>query len=81
VSPGSKQGRAGTLVLGSGLWFAGMRRVRASTAAAFMAVMPVSALVLSYLLLGEGFRWAHVGGMACVLAGLAVVVRSGATVH
>lgn len=72
---------AGTMGLGSWLWFRGMRRVQPGTAAAFMGVMPVSALLLSYVLLGEAFSWLHVLGMALVLAGLAAVVRAGATVH
>ena len=72
---------AGTMGLGSWLWFQGMARVRPGTASAFMAVMPISALVLSYLLLGEAFQWIHLIGMAVVLAGLAAVVRSGASVH
>lgn len=65
---------AGTMGLGSVLWFRGMMRVAATTASGFMAVMPVSALVLSYVLLGEDFAWAHVAGMAGVLAGLAAIV-------
>jgi drug/metabolite transporter (DMT)-like permease len=72
---------AGTMGLGSWLWFQGMRRVQPGTAAAFMGVMPVSALVLSYLLLGEAFSWLHLVGMALVLVGLVAVVRAGATVH
>ncbi len=39
--------------------------------AAFMAVMPISALVLSYVLLGDPFQWIQLAGMAIVLAGLA----------
>jgi drug/metabolite transporter (DMT)-like permease len=72
---------AGTMALGSWLWFRGMSRVPAGTAAPFMAVMPVSALVLSYVLLGEAFAWVHVLGMATVLVGLALVIRSGASLH
>jgi drug/metabolite transporter (DMT)-like permease len=64
---------AGTMGLGSVLWPHGMRRVSGTTASAFMAVMPVSALLLSYLLLDEGFAWPHSAGMAAVLAALAVV--------
>lgn len=68
----------GTMALGSVLWFAGMQRVAGATAAPFMAVMPVSALVLSYLLLGEAFQWVQLVGMGLVLAGLlAVVLRPG----
>jgi drug/metabolite transporter (DMT)-like permease len=69
---------AGTMGLGSWLWFQGMARVEAGTASAFMAVMPVSALLLSYVLLGEAFEWIQIAGMAIVLAGLALVTRSGA---
>lgn len=46
-----------------------------------MGVMPVSALVLSYILLGEAFQWIHLVGSGVVLAGLALVIRSGASVH
>jgi drug/metabolite transporter (DMT)-like permease len=72
---------AGTFALGSWLWFEGMKRTTPARASAFMAVMPVSALVLSYVLLGEAFRWGQVAGMGLVLAGLIGVVRSGASVH
>lgn len=41
-----------------------------------MGVMPVSALLLSYLLLGESFEPIHAVGIAAVLAGLAAVTRS-----
>ncbi len=72
---------AGTMALGSLLWFSGMARVPAGTAAPFMGVMPTSALVLSYVLLGEPFQWVHLVGMAIVLAGVGLVVRAGASVH
>jgi drug/metabolite transporter (DMT)-like permease len=39
--------------------------------------MPVSALLLSYLLLGESFEAIHAVGMAAVLAGIFAVTRSG----
>jgi uncharacterized membrane protein/drug/metabolite transporter (DMT)-like permease len=65
---------AGTLALGSWLWFQGLRRVAAGTAAPYMGVMPVSALVLSYVLLGESVEWVDLAGMALVLAGLAVTL-------
>ena len=41
---------AGTMGLGTVLWYAGVKRTRGSTAAAYMGVMPVSALVLSILI-------------------------------
>jgi drug/metabolite transporter (DMT)-like permease len=67
---------AGTMGLGSVLWFSGLRRLTGVTASGFMAVMPVSALLLSYLLLGEAFSWWHLIGMGVVLAGLAFVVAA-----
>lgn len=70
---------AGTMGLGSLLWFRGVMRVAGTTASGFMAVMPVSALLLSYVLLGESFSWIHVVGMAGVLAGIAAVTRGDAS--
>lgn len=67
---------AGTMALGSVLWFSGNRHVSGTTASVFMGVMPVSALVLSYVLLDEPFEWVHVAGMATVLAGLALTTWS-----
>jgi drug/metabolite transporter (DMT)-like permease len=67
---------AGTMGLGSWLWYRGVQRVPGTTASGFMGVMPVSALVCSYVLLGEDFAWIHVVGMAGVLTGLAFIVRS-----
>lgn len=61
---------AGTLALGSWLWYAGVARAAGVVAAAFMGVMPVSALLLSYLLLGEPFRWLHLAGFGTVFAGV-----------
>lgn len=72
---------AGTMGLGSVLWFRGMMRTSGTTASGFMAVMPVSALLGSYVLLGEAFEWIHLVGMAGVLAGIAAIVKSDAAVH
>ena len=66
----------GTMGLGSVLWFRGVMRVSGTTASGFMAVMPISALLLSYLLLGEAFAWTHLVGMAAVAAGIAAVAYS-----
>ncbi|WP_273147693.1 DMT family transporter [Oceanicaulis alexandrii] len=60
----------GTLALGSWLWYAGVQKAEGATAAAFMGVMPVSALVLSYILLGEAFAWVHLAGFAVVFSGV-----------
>lgn len=67
----------GTMALGSVLWYAGVAKVPGTTASAFMGVMPVSALLLSYLLLGEAFEWIHVVGIVAVLLGIAAVTQSG----
>ena len=50
-------------------WFAGITGVPPSTAGVFTAVMPVSALVLSALVLGESIGWQQLTGCACVLGG------------
>jgi drug/metabolite transporter (DMT)-like permease len=63
----------GTMALGSVVWFAGVRRVRGVVASVFMTVMPVSALLLSYVLLGESFSPWHLVGMAAVVAGILLV--------
>ncbi|MFP4313235.1 MAG: DMT family transporter [Alphaproteobacteria bacterium] len=52
----------GTMALGSLLWYSGVEKVPGHIAAAFMVVMPISALLLSYILLGEEFRWIHLLG-------------------
>lgn len=64
---------AGTLALGTVLWYRGVSQVEGSIAAGFMGVMPVSALVLSYLLLGEPFEWVHVAGFAFVMGGVILI--------
>lgn len=66
----------GTMGLGSALWYKGVQQVSGSTAAAFMGVMPVSALVLSYWLLGETFQWIHLAGFALVFAGVILIIQA-----
>ncbi|GAB4391585.1 MAG: DMT family transporter [Kiloniellaceae bacterium] len=61
---------AGTLALGTWCWYSGIAKTEGSIAAAFMGLMPASALVLSYLLLGEPFRWIHLLGFGVVFAGV-----------
>lgn len=57
-------------------WFAGITKVAASTAGVFTAVMPVSALVLSALVLGEPIGWPQLTGCGCVLGGIVLISRS-----
>ena len=57
-------------------WFAGITKVAASTAGVFTAVMPVSALVLSALVLGEPVGWPQLAGCGLVLGGILLLSRS-----
>lgn len=61
---------AGTLALGTWCWYSGIAKTEGTVAAAFMGLMPASALVLSYLLLGEEFQWIHLAGFGIVFAGV-----------
>lgn len=64
---------AGTLALGTWLWYSGLEKVEGTVAAAFMGVMPVSALILSYVLLDEEFRWIHLAGFVTVFVGVLLI--------
>jgi drug/metabolite transporter (DMT)-like permease len=66
---------AGTLGLGSILWYKGLQRVEGTVAAGFMGVMPVSALVLSYVLLSEPVHVSHLIGFSVVFAGVLIISR------
>lgn len=57
------------------LWYNGARVAPGALTAGAMAVMPISALVLSYVLLGETFRWAHLIGFGLVFAGLVLMIK------
>ena len=50
-----------------------MAKAEGAVAAGFMGVMPASALILSYVLLGEDFRWLHLAGFATVFAGVLLI--------
>jgi drug/metabolite transporter (DMT)-like permease len=63
----------GTLGAGSALWYAGIARAEGTTAAGFMAIMPASALLLSYFLLGEPFHAIHLLGMALVAGSIGIM--------
>ncbi len=63
-----------TMGLGSVLWYKGITRAEGTVAASFMGVMPVSALLLSYVLLHEEFKWIHLGGFALVFCGVLLMI-------
>ena len=56
-------------------WFAGITKVPPSTAGVFSAIMPVSALVLSALILGEPIGWQQLTGCGCVLGGIFLISK------
>lgn len=58
-------------------WFAGITKVPPSTAGVFTAIMPVSALALSALVLGEPIGWQQLTGCGCVLGGIILISRKG----
>ena len=57
------------------LWFHGVTYVPASTAAVFTGFMPISGVLLSYLILQEPFSWTHILGVLCVLLGIGFITR------
>ncbi|MEF2279620.1 DMT family transporter [Deinococcus sp. YIM 134068] len=65
----------GATVLAYLLWFAGVRRVSAGTAAVSTGWLPVSAVALSALVLGEPLTVWHALGLGCVLCATFVLAR------
>jgi drug/metabolite transporter (DMT)-like permease len=57
------------------LWFRGVSKVPASIAAVFTGVWPVSAVLLSYIVLKEQFVISHLFGVICVLLGIGFISR------
>lgn len=61
------------------IWYTGVRQAPGALVASAMAVMPLSALSLSYLLLGEAYHWSHLIGFGLVFSGLLLMVYEHAT--
>lgn len=55
------------------LWARGVRDVEAGTAAVFTGLLPVSAVTLSSVVLGEPVLWSHLAGGALVLGAILLV--------
>lgn len=55
------------------LWYAGIKRCNASTAAAFSGMMPFTALILSILFLGEQSGWRQWLGALLVIMGMVII--------
>lgn len=66
---------AGPTVVAYLLWYDGLSHVPASSAGILTGIMPVSAVVLAALILGESLRVSHLVGVACVLAALVMTLR------
>ena len=64
----------GVTALGVLMMHAGMKQVSNSSASVFTALMPVSGVVLSVLLLNESFQWYHLLGMVLVMMGMGLIV-------
>ena len=60
------------------LWYRGLASISASTAGVFTGIVPISAVVLSYIVLGEPFSWVHVVGGVCVVLAIFIMDRSNA---
>ncbi len=71
----------GTLGIGSALWYSGLSKAEGSTAAGFMSIMPISALLLSYVLLDETFYPIHLAGISLVLASVTLMSWVHASEH
>jgi len=59
----------------------GLARAEGTTAAGFMSAMALSALLLSYFLLGESFEWIQLPGIVLVLTSIGLMSRVHATEH
>lgn len=60
------------------LWFRGLQRVPASTAAPFTGMIPIVAVLLAAILLHEPVGWPHVVGIACVIGGILLITQGSA---
>ncbi|MGE4292114.1 MAG: DMT family transporter [Desulfovibrio sp.] len=57
------------------LWFRGVVRVSGGVAGVFTGLMPLTAVSLSFLLLGESITWAQLAGCGLVLAAIGCICR------
>jgi len=57
------------------LWYQGVSKVPASIAGAFTGIQPVSAVVLSNLLLKEPMVWSHWVGIGSVLLDIVLMTQ------
>ena len=62
-------------VISFSLWFKGLAKVEASTAGIFLGIVPVSSVVLSYIILRESFSWSHIAGALFVIIGILLISK------
>jgi drug/metabolite transporter (DMT)-like permease len=55
------------------LWFQGVSKVPANVAGVFSGILPISAIVFSYVILRERFLWLHLGGVLCILLAIGLI--------
>jgi len=56
------------------LWYTGVRRASGAMTAVSMSAMPLTALLLSYILLGESFQLIHLLGFGLVFTGVVLMI-------
>lgn len=56
-------------------WFSGISEIKASTAAGFTALMPITSIALSIVLLGERLHIKHIAGAIIVLIGILLLTN------
>lgn len=52
------------------LWYSGVSKVTGSTSGVFTGVLPISSIILSYIILKEQLAWIHLIGVFFVLVGI-----------
>lgn len=57
------------------LMYQGLSKVPASTAGVLTGVLPISAIVLSYVILREELLWSHLLGFGCVLSSIVILAK------
>jgi drug/metabolite transporter (DMT)-like permease len=63
------------------LWFQGVSKVPASTAAVFTGIIPISAVFLSVIVLSEPVSLRHIFAVLCVFLGIVFITRSPSNAH
>jgi drug/metabolite transporter (DMT)-like permease len=63
----------GPLAVGTLVWLHGLSQVQASTASGYMSAMPATALILSYVWVGDAFHPIHLVGFALVFVSIGLV--------